>query len=655
MSDKESKIYNVIIAILVVAIIVCGIILYIKKRPVKINNNENEVVESYRIELLGEKTINLYVGEKYNEPGYKAYNQNDEDVSNLVQVSGSVDTKKEGVYEIVYSITTEKAFEEERRTVNINSKDNAGKVPKVTIDFHLNGNTTIQIKQNEKFTDPGFVAIDSNKKDLKNYVTVSGKVDTSKVGSYDLTYTLKYESTNKTLKRKVNVISNTSTPTEKPQEPTNTNKYTYKLSTASPTRDNVVISVTATSSDFAYFMMPNSVKNTNKVVDYTVKENGKYTFVIYNTSGKSNNIVITVSNIDKVAPIGSCKSTINGSTTTYTVTASDSSGIKRYIHNGDIYTTNTFTVNKVETNGIVYVYDNVDNYTKLTCTSSSSSSSTTTNYIGPTSSNKVVKEYNSNTLKYWVEKPSDYYMITHIWAQNPYNQLKTGIPSTFGELATARTIMNKEISNNKYTNKGMVAINASPIVSNTYNTNYLNANQAWLNTSITPIVIVNGVTKRDFTSGKIYTDNDRGTAGLKKNGNLEGYTFVSGTNSSNVSVAKKIVADGVKNTFGYGPILVKNSTLQTSASDNNSRQGICQIDANNFAIITSTTNSSTKYSNGLSYKKMGNMMIDLKCKIGFNLDGGESISAFYKINNGTINTIKESTREIVDILYFVEQ
>ena len=122
MSDKESKIYNVIIAILVVAIIVCGIILYIKKRPVKINNNENEVVESYRIELLGEKTINLYVGEKYNEPGYKAYNQNDEDVSNLVQVSGSVDTKKEGVYEIVYSITTEKAFEEERRTVNINSK-----------------------------------------------------------------------------------------------------------------------------------------------------------------------------------------------------------------------------------------------------------------------------------------------------------------------------------------------------------------------------------------------------------------------------------------------------------------------------------------------------------------------------------------------------
>lgn len=57
------------------------------------------------IVLTGDATITLTVGDVYNEPGYTALDDNDGDISTLVQTSGSVNTSVAGTYTITYTVT----------------------------------------------------------------------------------------------------------------------------------------------------------------------------------------------------------------------------------------------------------------------------------------------------------------------------------------------------------------------------------------------------------------------------------------------------------------------------------------------------------------------------------------------------------------------
>ena len=652
MGRTESKIYNIIIAILVVLIIIAGIILFLKRRPIK-GPSEEPKGNSYFINLIGERQMNLYVGEQYQEPGYEAFDQDNNIVTDLVVVINNVNSNTIGTYDVIYEIHDNNANVSEKRIVNIieKPKNNQGanttttkknNQPKTTtttkkastVEFKLLGNTTMQLPINTPFSDPGFVATDGNT-DIKNYVKASGMVNTTKAGNYEITYTLNYKNEKKTLKRTVVVVAN-SVQTG--------NNYTTKISPSVLTKDNVLITIQSSSSNFSYFQDPAKNKVTKSTLEYAVKANGKYTFYMYDKSGKSEKIEVEVKNIDKTAPTGSCTSIISGNTTAYTINATDANGIARYMHNNVQYG-KTFTVNKIEEDGVVVVYDVVGNYSSITCKSE---------YASIDAGSKLtVGSYTSSTLKYWIEKPTNDYAVTHIWVKDAYNQMKTAVPATFKTLATAETILNKEIKNNGYTNKGLFAINASAIVSDRYNTSYVNAISDWLNTSTTPIVIVNGNVLRNFTNQKIYVDG-RSVGGLKKNGYLEAYGFTSASDTTtNSKTASKIISDGIKYTFGLSPVLVSNSKAVSTETENNLRQAICQVNRNNFLVISST--SSDRYSGGLSFKTMSKYMVEAGCKTGFNLDGGGSISTFYKKNNATINKLNNSTREVVDILYFVEK
>ena len=55
------------------------------------------------IELLGEK-VNIYIGESYNEPGYKANDNYDGDITENVVVLNNIDNQKAGNYYVTYSI-----------------------------------------------------------------------------------------------------------------------------------------------------------------------------------------------------------------------------------------------------------------------------------------------------------------------------------------------------------------------------------------------------------------------------------------------------------------------------------------------------------------------------------------------------------------------
>lgn len=74
----------------------------------------------------------------------------------------------------------------------------------VNPEIKLNGNSIITININEDYKDPGATANDNKDGNITDKIKMSGKVDTSKVGTYTITYTVEDSSGNKaTVTRKV--------------------------------------------------------------------------------------------------------------------------------------------------------------------------------------------------------------------------------------------------------------------------------------------------------------------------------------------------------------------------------------------------------------------------------------------------------------------
>lgn len=177
--------FALIIAIIIVIVIV-------------INNNPAF------IELMGAEKIKITVGTEYIEPGYKAYDSKNNDITNKVKVENNVDTLVEGNYEIVYSIKNAKKI----RYVTVVE-------PEKESYIYLKGKTTMYLEIGEKYVDPGYQVYDSVDKDLFDKVKVTGKVDTSKVGTYQITYSV-VNSRNVTTKTTRTIIV-----VEKGQKPNN--------------------------------------------------------------------------------------------------------------------------------------------------------------------------------------------------------------------------------------------------------------------------------------------------------------------------------------------------------------------------------------------------------------------------------------------------
>lgn len=278
-----------------------------------------------------------------------------------------------------------------------------------------------------------------------------------------------------------------------------------------------------------------------------------------------------------------------------------------------------------------------------------SSSGYASNYIGPSSTSNVTAQYDSATLKYWIEKPGTY-AITHVWVKDAYNQFKTAIPNgKIGSLANASTILNKEISSKGYSKKGLVAFNASAFVGNGFNSDYPSV---YNGSSVSPIVILDGKVLRNSTNKAIPESRaSRKTYGLTRSGYLSYYSYTANGIAQNQAVAQQVINDGVRYTFAFTPVLISYGSISTSSSGtNNMRQALCQIDANNFAIYTSTSSSDSP-----SHLQVAQRLQAIGCRTAFALDGSESVSGYYKTNSSSVKTIRSSSRSVADIIYFVEQ
>ena len=135
------------------------------------------------ITLNGSNEIKVNIGDAYVEEGYVALDDCDGDITDNVIVEGVVDTTIPGNYLIEYKV-----------------KDSYGNVATVirnisVADFKapvisLNGDKKLYIKLGSEYAEAGFKAQDNVDGDVTDKVVVSGKVDTTKCGSYKIQYTV---------------------------------------------------------------------------------------------------------------------------------------------------------------------------------------------------------------------------------------------------------------------------------------------------------------------------------------------------------------------------------------------------------------------------------------------------------------------------------
>ena len=74
------------------------------------------------------------------------------------------------------------------------------------VNLKLKGELVIEIEKGVEWEDPGYEAISSIDGDISDYVKVTGEVDTSKVGTYELVYELEYKVIAPKLTRLVKVV-----------------------------------------------------------------------------------------------------------------------------------------------------------------------------------------------------------------------------------------------------------------------------------------------------------------------------------------------------------------------------------------------------------------------------------------------------------------
>ncbi|PGZ51546.1 peptidase M4 [Bacillus anthracis] len=150
---------------------------------------ENEKTEANQVpELTVPPTITLRVGDKFDPmSNIKAIDKEDGDLTTRVKHKGDVDTSKPGKYIVEYSVVDSQGGKATVTQTVIVEGDGETSDLKPTLTVPIAATITV----GESFNPMAKVkAIDKEDGDLTSKVKVEGEVDTSKVGTYIVTYTV---------------------------------------------------------------------------------------------------------------------------------------------------------------------------------------------------------------------------------------------------------------------------------------------------------------------------------------------------------------------------------------------------------------------------------------------------------------------------------
>ena len=245
----------------------------------------------------------------------------------------------------------------------------------------------------------------------------------------------------------------------------------------------------------------------------------------------------------------------------------------------------------------------------------------------------------SDTLKVTIEKKSGYF-LTKMWINDPSSQIRKAVTSGWGSyFETLATMTNREIADKNLINKIVIAINGSG-----WHTPDVDYKPGHDYTSYGTFVMSHGKIIKNANTDTAYPSH--GYYVINGNGNLQVFNDVK---SNRLNLYQDIINARPKDTFAFRlGAIVDNYQVKPSSDDSEAvRQMFCQIDRNNFVILT-TSSSISIYDGSVILKNLG-------CRIGVNLDGGSSTGlAFKEQGLPMLQAITGGGRKIADVLYVTE-
>ena len=197
-------------------------------------------VEPPTITLIGEDELVINVGDDFDDPGAKATDNMDGDITSKINKSGTVNAKKPGTYVINYEVsdkagnkstikrtvkvvptaTTTKTTSKSPSTTKATTKSNGSTTntrkttrrPTSAPTITLYGSKVITINVGDRYNDPGYSAIDSLGSNITSNVRVTGNVNTGVVGTYYITYTVTDNYGNKASATRTIIVKSTTIP-----------------------------------------------------------------------------------------------------------------------------------------------------------------------------------------------------------------------------------------------------------------------------------------------------------------------------------------------------------------------------------------------------------------------------------------------------------
>ena len=360
------------------------IILFVTVLVIFANSNRDMESNTYTLEIKGDNHIVLYVGSEYNDFGAKLYDDKKNDLSDRIIVSSDVNTSQVGRYSVTYSYRDMSI----KRVVKVIDKpfnnqgggvDNPVEEEKFT-KIILNGSKTIYMDINGSYKEEGYKAIDSIDGNITKKVEITHNIDNENPGNYEIVYSVKNSSGVTTTEKRDIIVMNIN--------------LELVLKPDSYTNGNVTINAIATDEYFDYMILPDGSRYDDKNCNYTVSENGTYKFTLYNKYGAIREKEIQVNNIDRTVPIGSCSGSYKNGVSTINVSATDSSGIEKYVINGNSYSTKNISIAGEMKSVTVGIYDKASNFINVSCSLSDK--------------NQLITSDKSITMSYEYVKPDNF-------------------------------------------------------------------------------------------------------------------------------------------------------------------------------------------------------------------------------------------------------
>ena len=151
------------------------------------------------IELQGEEEIKLSYKKEYEEPGFKAIDLCDGDLTDKVETVKENENENEFI--VIYKVK-DLSQNEAQKTRHVTKIDDIAPV------LTLNGSEYMYLKPNEEYKESGAKAVDEKDGDLTEKIQIEGKVDTSKEGEYVITYKASDSKGNEVVKKRKISVSN---------------------------------------------------------------------------------------------------------------------------------------------------------------------------------------------------------------------------------------------------------------------------------------------------------------------------------------------------------------------------------------------------------------------------------------------------------------